>query len=219
MTHHRRLDETRRWKSWRRRRGAPLISTSLLLFFLSRRLANGESLPCFPKPIWAPASVGLLPIKMIVRVSDAPDGSCPPSRIFTLICNNFCFLATLSIWVDGISWTEHMEQGNYSGISDICLPWPDTEIKSYLFFYYTPCEAGLSLAWHELLLSHHSALLMVTLDSLNYFPGHNWKLMNSTAWEKKTPSHDYLVPNWAKDGNDQQKKHLPALLRCNTSAL
>lgn len=25
---------------------------------------------------------------------------------------------------------------------------------------------------------------------------------------KKTPSHDYLVPNWAKDGNDQQKKNI-----------
>lgn len=53
MTHHHHLDETRRWKPWSRRRGAHLISVSLLLFFLSCRLANGESLPCFPKPIWA----------------------------------------------------------------------------------------------------------------------------------------------------------------------
>lgn len=30
----------------------------------------------------------------------------------------------------------------------------------------------------------HGAWLTVNLDSLNLIPGHNWKLMNSTAWQK-----------------------------------
>lgn len=144
------------------------------------------------KPIWAQLvplmlSVELLPIKMIVWVSNAPFRSCPqslPLTLFVHVCPFSC-PRRWDLYIQG----RFSSNPPYLILSNL-LGCAHGRGKSFRDIWYSPT---LSRQWNKLIFTFFGVPVCP-------WPGANCFF---------TYFYDYVTPNWENDGNDcQKKKHI-----------
>lgn len=209
VSHHQRLDDFLvRRASWSHGSGAPFICYSSCL--------AGESLLSCTKPIWAQLVSSSCQLKW--SFGSLMHHSVPflsSDLQFYTNCNVSVFLpslyiqdrfpVTLYLSSDWISWIKHTEEGNYSEISEIHHPWPNTEIKSYLFFL-------LRELWNQFVLG---LVLTASFPPLSMVNGYVWM-----AWiiiQDTTEINEFNILAWSSCSKLGQgwkwpaENHLPSI--------
>lgn len=179
------------WKSWSQTTGA--IYPFFFFFCLAVKLMVTHYCT---KPIWAQLvplmlSVELLPIKMIVWVSNAPFRSCPQSRPLTLFVHVYPFscLRHWDLYIQG----RFSSNPSYLILSNL-LDCAHGRRKSFRDIWYSPTLSG---HWNKPIFTFILDVPVCPWPGANCFYTH---------------FYDYVTPNWENDGNDCQKLTFAVLI-------